>query len=104
MTKQTRDFLVRRDDLTRTKWISTSLPELKDGEVLLRIDLFGFTANNVTYAAKGENLFWKFFPAPEDWFRVPVWGFAVVADSNHPEVSVGERVYGYLPISTFLVI
>jgi Protein of unknown function (DUF2855) len=104
MTEQTRDFLVHRNDLTRTKWVSTPIPELRDGEVLLRIDRFGFTANNVTYAAKGANLFWKFYPAPNGWFRVPVWGFAVVAKSLHSKVSTGERVYGYLPMSTFLVI
>ncbi|MGZ5873247.1 MAG: DUF2855 family protein [Bradyrhizobium sp.] len=104
MTEQTRDFLVHQDDLTRTKWVSTPLPELRDGEILLRIDRFGFTANNVTYATRGANFFWKFFPAPAGWFRVPVWGFAVVAKSLHPGVSTGERVYGYLPMSTFLVI
>jgi len=104
MTEQTRDFLVHRDNLTQTRWVSTPLPELRDGEVLLRIDRFGFTANNVTYAVRGANLFWKFFPAPDGWFRVPVWGFAVVAKSLHPKVSAGERVYGYLPMSTFLVI
>lgn len=104
MIEENRDFLIRRSDLTETKWVSTPLPELGDGQVLLRSERFGFSANNVTYAARGENLFWKFFRAPDGWFRVPVWGFAVVVQSRHPEVPTGDRVYGYLPMSTFLVV
>ncbi|MGZ5936979.1 MAG: DUF2855 family protein [Rhizomicrobium sp.] len=104
MTEETRDFLVGRNDFAKTRWLSTSLGELKEGEVLLRIDRFGFTSNNVTYATRGENLFWKFFLAPDDWFRVPVWGFAVVAKSRKAGIAEGDRFYGYLPISTFLVL
>ena len=104
MMEQNRDFLIRRNDLTEVKWVSAPLPKLGDGQVLLRVDRFGFSANNVTYAVRGEDLFWKFFPAPDGWFRVPVWGFAVAVQSRHPKISVGERVYGYLPMSTFLVI
>lgn len=101
------DFLVRRDDLHRREFRQAppaSSVKLASGQVLLTVDSFGFTANNITYAVFGDAMkYWGFFPAPEGWGRVPVWGFATVARSNHPEVAVGERVYGYLPMSTYFV-
>ena len=43
------DFLVRRDDLRQTKFAPTSPPaRLAPGQVLLRLDQFAFTSNNVT--------------------------------------------------------
>jgi hypothetical protein len=99
------DFVVRRDALQKTAVVPASLPALADGQVLLKIDAFAFTANNVTYAVIGEMMsYWNFFPAAEGWGRVPVWGFADVVESRHPQVAVGERVYGYFPMSTHLVI
>ena len=39
--------------------------ELGEGEVLLAVDKFGLTANNVTYVALGELMsYWNFFLAP----------------------------------------
>ena len=35
---------------------------------------------------------------------MPVWGFAEVADSRHDALSVGTRVYGYLPPSAYLLV
>jgi Protein of unknown function (DUF2855) len=108
MTQQSADFLVRRDDLTITDVVDAPGPDdiaLADGEVLLAVDAFSFTANNITYATLGEAFsYWDFFPAPEGWGRVPVWGFADVVRSEHPDVAVGERFYGYLPMSTHLVV
>ncbi len=99
------DFVVRRDDLARTDFVPRTLPTLADNEVLLKIDAFAFTANNVTYAVIGEMMrYWEFFPADDGWGRVPVWGFAEAAASRHPGVAKGERFYGYLPMSTHLVV
>lgn len=99
------DFLVRRDDLHRTSFAPAALAPLAEGDVLLAIDAFGFTANNVTYAAIGEMFrYWEFFPAADGWGRVPVWGFANVVESRHPGVRAGERCYGYFPMSTHLVV
>jgi hypothetical protein len=101
------DFIVHREDLHRCEFRSVppaSAVNLAHGQVLLAVDAFGFTANNITYAVFGEAMkYWNFFPAPEGWGRVPVWGFANVARSNHPDIAVGERVYGYLPMSTYFV-
>lgn len=99
------DFLVRRDDLHRTTFVPATLPALADGQVLLKVDAFAFTANNVTYAVFGEMMrYWEFFPAAEGWGRVPVWGFADVVASRHSGVAVGARFYGYFPMSTHLVV
>ncbi|MEM7692683.1 MAG: DUF2855 family protein, partial [Pseudomonadota bacterium] len=47
----------------------------------------------------------QFFPAsaPEQGM-IPVWGFADVIESNSAEVAVGERIYGYLPPASELVL
>ncbi|MFN3453278.1 MAG: DUF2855 family protein, partial [Sphingorhabdus sp.] len=60
-------------------------------------------ANNITYAVIGDMFgYWNFFPAEGDWGVVPMWGHAVVTESRHAEIAVGERVYGYLPMGTHL--
>lgn len=102
------DFLVRRDNLRECRSDPAPAPALRDGEALLAIEKFALTANNITYAVFGEAMqYWNFFPVREEqkgWGRVPVWGFATVAASKHPQLKAGERVYGYLPMSTHLVV
>ena len=100
------DFLVRRDNLKATSWATLPLPTtLGPEQVLLRVDRFALTANNVTYAVAGESMnYWDFFPAPEGLGRVPVWGFADVVLSNHADVQLSERLYGYFPMSSHLLI
>jgi hypothetical protein len=99
------DFLVKRDDLRSGEFVRSELAELAPGQLLLAIDHFALTANNITYAAFGEAMaYWQFFPAREGYGRVPVWGFADVARSRHDAIRAGERVYGYFPMSTHLVV
>jgi hypothetical protein len=102
------DFIVRREDLRQCEFApapSSDEIELQSGEIVLGVDRFGFTSNNVTYAAFGEAMnYWAFFPAPDGWGRIPVWGFAEVLRSEHPQIAEGERVFGYLPMSTCLVV
>jgi hypothetical protein len=100
----TLDFQVRRDDLRTTRWTTVASPPLEDGEVRLAVDRFAFTANNITYAVTGDMLhYWKFFPAPDGWGRLPVFGFANVAESRADGVTVGTRLFGYLPMSSDFV-
>ena len=75
------EFLVKRDDLHETRLLEDDAepPEIEDGQALLAVDTFGMTANNVTYAVFGEAMsYWDFFPAPDGWGRMPIWGFASV--------------------------
>jgi hypothetical protein len=99
------DFLVKRDELRQSRIAEADAPEIEAGQALLRVETFGLTANNVTYAVMGEAMsYWDFFPAEEGWGRVPVWGFAEVERSEAKGVEPGTRVYGYLPPSSHLVV
>ena len=99
------DFLVKRDDLRECRVADSEPPAVGPGQALLRVDSFGMTANNVTYAVMGEAMsYWDFFPAADGWGRVPVWGFAEVAQSEADGVEVGTRVYGYLAPSSHLLV
>jgi hypothetical protein len=99
------DLLVARDDLHTVRIDTPPAPVADAGQVLLRIDRWALTANNITYAAFGAAMrYWDFFPAPEGWGRVPVWGFADVEASNAEGIEEGQRFYGYFPMSTHLVV
>ncbi len=99
------DFLVAKSDLRRTEFRETEPPPLEDGQARLAIETFALTANNITYAVFGEAMrYWDFFPAPEGFGRVPVWGHARVEASAHPDIAVGQRFYGYWPMSTHLTV
>jgi hypothetical protein len=97
------DFLVRRDDLTRTRAAETAPLIADDGEAIIRVDRFALTANNITYGVAGDMIgYWHFFPAPDGWGRIPVWGMGTVSVSRHPDLAAGTRIYGYLPMSNEL--
>ncbi len=104
-------FIVDKADLRQGRFVDAPLPGLQPGEVLLRVDSFAFTANNITYAELGERMaYWQFFPADagnggaDGWGSIPVWGFADVVASRHDAVREGERIYGYLPMATHLLV
>ena len=99
------DLEVKRDDYRTVRIVDHGRPDLDDGQTLLRVSRFALTANNVTYAVAGEAMsYWTFFPAAEGWGRVPVWGYADVEASRADGLQEGERVYGYLPMSSHLVV
>jgi hypothetical protein len=106
-TTNATDFLVKRDDLRESRFTAAGAPDgvtLERGGVLLRVDRFAFTANNITYAVMGERMsYWDFFPAPEGWGRIPVWGFGTVLRSACDGVEAGGRYYGYFPMSSHVV-
>jgi hypothetical protein len=99
------DFLVNKSDWKQHRFVESTVPEPGEGQVLFRVDRFAFTANNISYALAGDLLgYWRFFPAPEGWGRIPVMGFADVVRSRHPEVAEGTRCFGFYPMSRHLVI
>lgn len=102
------DFVVARNDFEQCKTIETELPdadELPSGALLIKVDRFAFTANNITYATLGDQLkYWQLFPAPDGFGTIPVWGFGEVIASQHPGIAEGERLFGHFPMATFLVI
>lgn len=100
------DFQVQRKDYRKTQWVETPPAagvNLGEGEALLRIEHFAFTANNITYAVVGDMIgYWKFFPARDGWGRIPVWGIGVVERSNVEALKPGDRYFGYYPMSSWL--
>jgi len=100
------DFTVNIKNLQDTRFVEKHYSEdLASNQVLLQIDKFSFTSNNITYAVLGERMnYWRFFPAPTGFGIVPAWGYASVIHSNHPQIEVGQRFYGYYPMSSHLLV
>lgn len=94
---------VQKDALATTNMAEVEPGPLAEGAARLEIESFSVTANNITYAVVGDGFgYWNFFPAPDGHGIVPMWGHARVIGSNTPDLEVGERVYGYLPMATHL--
>ena len=99
-------LLVRKDHLPDARITELADEPLAPGQVRVRIDAFALTSNNITYAAFGDAMnYWQFFPTGEEgWGSIPVWGFGDVVQSLHPGVAVGERLYGYYPMASSVVL
>ncbi len=93
-------------DITDVRIVEADVAELGAGQVQLTVDRFGYSANNITYAAAGDTLkYWDFFPTgAEGWGVVPVWGYADVAASNCEGIEVGARYFGYWPSADSLIV
>ncbi len=113
-TIKSQQIWVDQQNLANTNVVSRdiNISDLQQDEVLLETDSFGFSANNITYAALGFKMgYWGFFPAKSDndvdeahgFGIVPVWGFATVKASCHSDIKVGEKVFGYLPMASHWV-
>jgi hypothetical protein len=100
------DFELNRKDLHDSRFVAGDPPSPADGEALLRVESFGLTSNNITYAVFGEAMnYWAFFPASDPgWGKLNVWGYAHVEESRHPDLAAGTRVYGYLPCASHLLV
>ena len=102
----TTTFTVDRRNLKNTRWVRGEPAALGGGAVRLGIDLFALTSNNITYAAFGDAMnYWGFFPTGDPATGcIPVWGFADVVESRCEGVAVGERIYGYYPMASDVVL
>lgn len=99
------DFGVKRANLSETRVEAVEMPALGPGEVLFRVDSYALTANNITYGVAGDLIgYWRFFPAEGEWGRIPVWGIGTVLASDVEGIAVGNRYYGYFPMSGHLVV
>ena len=96
------EIWIEKSNVANTKIVEKEFNSAQLGadEVLLKIDSFGFSANNVTYSVFGDKMgYWGFFPADDSWGIVPMWGFATVQESKSTDVKVGEKVYGYYQVA-----
>ena len=105
MGVQTVTLQSERANLKNRRLAAGSLSDPEAGEVLVRVDSFALTANNITYGVAGDSIgYWQFFPAEGEWGCIPVWGFGEVIASAHDEVPVGERLYGYFPMGNHVLL
>ncbi len=111
MSSEINELQTSKNDLTQTRIESGNLdsPNLEKGEILVKIERFAFTANNITYGLAGDMMgYWKFFPSlndPQDeWGCIPMWGFAKVIHSNNKNIKINERLFGYFPASTSIIL
>ncbi|MEM7094905.1 MAG: DUF2855 family protein [Actinomycetota bacterium] len=90
-------------------WLIDSLPadvEVADGQILVEVQRFALTTNNMSYARAGDFLgYWNFYLAPDPAHgRLPVWGFGRVARSAHAEIEEGEEMFGCFTIATRVIL
>lgn len=107
MTIPGKDLIIDRADLSNAILSETQFPDAPPpGHVLLKVVHYALTANTITYGTVTDSLgYWNFFPAARDGFgRIPAWGFADVVASAVDDVPEGIRVYGYVPMSTHLMV
>jgi hypothetical protein len=99
------EFWIQRDNIRDTKFIEVETAALSEKHILLKIEHFAFTANNISYAHSGESLgYWQFFPTDADgWGKLPVWGYAEVIESKHPEIKAAERYFGFFPFASHVI-
>jgi len=99
------ELWVNRENYRETKIMGSASRTLADAEIRVRIEKFGLTSNNVSYAVSGDMIgYWKYYPADEPWGKVPVWGIAEVVESKASEMAVGEHLYGFFPMASETVL
>ena len=95
-------FQTFKTDLAKSRIATQAKANIDGNEILVRIEKYAFTANNITYGVAGDTIgYWKFFPAADDernsWGCIPMWGFGEVIDcllytSPSPRDQRGSRM------------
>lgn len=102
---------IDRDVISNTETVAAET-EIGPHEILVQIDSFAMTANNITYAVFGKPAglfgndqgYWDFFAERRAPGRLPVWGFATVLVSDIEGVVPGDQFYGYYPMASHAVL
>ncbi|KXS19945.1 hypothetical protein M427DRAFT_52762 [Gonapodya prolifera JEL478] len=103
------EAIFEQEDVRKFKLRPLNLGPITQGQLMVRIDKFGVTSNNVSYLATGRSLrYFDFFPVsgekPGQYGTMPVWGFGTVIKSLSPLVAEGERLWGYWPCASHCVL
>lgn len=107
ISKDSWQLTVNKNDIRKSKIAPNPRPQqLEAGQILVKIEKLALTASNVAYAHFGTSRrFWDFFPSPISGMGIlPAWGFGEVIESANEEILVGERLYGFFPVASHLVI
>ena len=74
-----KEFQTLKSDITKTRIFEgeIDLDVIDEDEIIVRVETFSFTANNISYGVAGDTLgYWLFFPAKENiddqWGGIPV--------------------------------
>ncbi len=96
---------IERETIADVALVEETEQALDAGQARLAVRRFALTANNITYAAFGTVMrYWDFFPGADGRGRLPVWGFAEVVESRAEGLGTGERIYGYFPAGSELIV
>ena len=96
---------VDRTDPRVTRRVDAPEPDAAPGTVVLRVDRFAITSNNVTYTQVGDAFdYWGFYPTEPGWGRVPAMAFSDVVASGVDGIEVGTRVFGFVPMTSHHVL
>lgn len=97
---------IDRSDLSSTQLLESAEVSPAAGQALLRVDRVGLTTNNLTYCALGDALgYWGYFPAQNPGMsHIPLWGYAEVVAAETDLLALGDRVFGYLPSASHLLV
>jgi hypothetical protein len=97
---------IDRADIRRAHMEPTEMPSsAAPGTVVMRLEKFALTANNISYALSGDFLdYWGFFPAREGLGRLPVMGFGRVVSSAADGIAEGSRWFGFYPAADHHVV
>ncbi|MDJ0613519.1 MAG: DUF2855 family protein [Rhizobiaceae bacterium] len=103
-----KQFQITKEKIADVRLVQCEVPQAGSDEILLKVERFGLSANNITYAVAGDTLgYWQFFQplgeGTDGKGLMPVWGFAEIVESNAADLPVGERIFGYFPPANFVV-
>lgn len=90
---------IDRSNLRNHRIVATTVPvSAPEGFIVLALERFALTSNNISYVMSGDSLdYWGFFPTHDGWGRLPTMGFGVVTSSGVDGIAVGERFFGFYP-------
>jgi len=104
-------LLVNRADFNETILVESELGALADDHIRVDVGPFALTANNITYMVTGDMIgYWQYFQPKayglmpkggedKSWGCMPVWGYGLVTQSNHKDIAVGSKIYGFFPVT-----
>jgi NADPH:quinone reductase-like Zn-dependent oxidoreductase len=103
---KTWSLIIDRSDLSSTTLVEAVAMRPTAGQALLRVERVGLTTNNLTYCALGDALgYWRYFPTQaRGMAHIPLWGYAEVVASETDALKPGDRVFGYLPSASHLLV
>ena len=109
MTYTSQDFVFNPEDFREAKFISGASydeTQLEKGDVIIAVDRLALTANTISYGIAGRSGLIRYldsFPTAAPNARMPFWGFGDIVASAHDDLPVGERLFGFYPLSTYIL-